>query len=77
MSRQNCERAYVLNTEEDLVSCTEVCCVVQMGYGLGKKTVLVSGFWCQVICIFNQSLPARDSNSQPFNYESDSLTIRP
>ncbi len=24
-----------------------------------------------------QSLPARDSNSQPFNYESDSLTIRP
>ncbi len=24
-----------------------------------------------------QFLPARDSNSQPFNYESDSLTIRP
>ncbi len=24
-----------------------------------------------------QSLPARDSNSQPFDYESDSLTIRP
>ncbi len=24
-----------------------------------------------------QSLPDRDSNSQPFNYESDSLTIRP
>ncbi len=25
----------------------------------------------------NQSLPDRDSNSQPFNYESESLTIRP
>ncbi len=24
-----------------------------------------------------QFLPARDSNSQPFDYESDSLTIRP
>ncbi len=47
MSRLSCECAYVLNTEEGLLSCTqmsstEVCCV-QVGYGLGEKTVLVSG----------------------------------
>ncbi len=46
MSRQNCECAYVLNTEEDLLSCTqmsstEVCCVVQVGYGLGGGKCLV------------------------------------
>jgi len=28
-------------------------------------------------CPHQQYLPARDSNSQPFTYESDSLTIRP
>ncbi len=29
------------------MSSTEVCCVVQVGSGLGEKTVLVSGFGAQ------------------------------
>ncbi len=59
MSRQNCECAYVLNTE-DLLSCTqmsstEVCCVVQVGYGLGeKKNCSRVWFWCSVICSAGQ-----------------------
>ncbi len=30
-----------------------------------------------LVVVFLQFLPTRDSNSQPFDYESDSLTIRP
>ncbi len=33
---------------------TGVCCVVQVGYGLGKNCSCVWLFWCSVICSAGQ-----------------------
>ncbi len=54
----------------------------QLGLGaLLKGTSIVVSRVESALCIHYpphlQFLPARDSNSQPFDYESNSLTIRP
>ncbi len=64
MSRQNCECAYVLNTEEGLLRCvqmssTEVCYVLfrwdmARGGGGGGDCSCVWLFWCTVLCSAGQ-----------------------
>ncbi len=75
------EHTHTVNThpEQCIAVGSHLCCGARGAVG---GSVPCSRHWgWRERCTFTpshlQSLPARDSNSQPLDYESDSLTIRP